>query len=68
MSTNTRTNIVIDQELMNEALELSGLGSRRELVNHALQELVRREKQKQILLLKGKVAWEGNLDDMREIR
>ena len=68
MSTNTRTNIVIDQELMNEALELSGLSSRRELVNHALQELVRREKQKQILLLKGKVAWEGNLDDMREIR
>ncbi|WP_067585785.1 type II toxin-antitoxin system VapB family antitoxin [Endozoicomonas ascidiicola] len=68
MPSDARTNIVIDQDLMNEALELSGLGSRRELVNYALQELVRREKQKKILSLKGKVAWQGSLDDMRETR
>ena len=59
---------VIDQDLMREALELSGLASRRELVNHALLELVRREKQKRLLELKGKVAWEGSLDEMRETR
>ncbi|PJE79881.1 Antitoxin VapB11 [invertebrate metagenome] len=68
MPSHARINIVIDQDLMSEALELSGLGSRRELVNYALQELVSREKQKQILSLKGKVAWVGSLDDMRETR
>ncbi|WP_062270080.1 type II toxin-antitoxin system VapB family antitoxin [Endozoicomonas arenosclerae] len=68
MSGTARTNIVIDQGLMSEALELTGLRSQRELVNYALQELIRREKQKQILSLKGNVAWEGNLDGMRDLR
>lgn len=68
MSTTIRTNIVVDQDLINEALEISGLKSRRELIHHALQELVRREKQKQILTLQGKVDWEGNLDELRKTR
>jgi Arc/MetJ family transcription regulator len=68
MSGTARTNIVIDQKLMSEALELTGFRSQRELVNYALQELIRREKQKQILSLKGNVAWEGNLDGMRYLR
>ncbi|WP_263079934.1 type II toxin-antitoxin system VapB family antitoxin [Endozoicomonas sp. Mp262] len=61
-----RTNIVIDQDLVNEALSLSGLGSRRELIHHALEELVRRKKQQQLLELQGKISWEGDLDQSRD--
>ncbi len=68
MSSTIRTNIVIDQDLMKEALELSGLTSRRELVQHALEELVRRKKQQQWLELFGKASWEGDLEDSRKLR
>ena len=68
MSSTIRTNIVVDQDLVNEALEISGLNSRRELIHHALTELVRREKQKQLLALQGKVAWDGDLDELRKTR
>lgn len=66
MSDTVRTNIVIDKALMEEALTLTGQSTRRELVHFALQELVRRARQKELLSLKGKVEWEGNLDDSRE--
>ncbi|WP_252180293.1 type II toxin-antitoxin system VapB family antitoxin [Endozoicomonas sp. 4G] len=66
--TSIRTNIVIDQELMEEAIALTGHKTRKEVVNFALQELVRRARQKELLSLKGKIDWEGNLDGMRETR
>ncbi|PJE77706.1 Antitoxin VapB11 [invertebrate metagenome] len=68
MPSHIRTNVVVDQDLINEALELSGLGSRRELIHYALEELVRRKKQQQLLDLQGKVAWEGDLDESRALR
>ena len=68
MAAHSRTNIVIDQALVQEALELSGLKTRRELIHHALEELVRREKQKQLLKLYGKVDWSGDLEEMRQSR
>ena len=68
MSSNIRTNVVVDKDLINEALALSGLGSRRELIHHALEELVRRKKQQQLLKLQGKVVWEGDLDESRKLR
>lgn len=60
-----RTNIVIDDELMNDALRLSGLRTKREVVESALRLLVQLKKQEGIRLYRGKLRWEGDLDDMR---
>ena len=59
-----RTNIVIDDQLMKEAMELSGLKTKREVVEHALRRLVRLKKQEKILELRG-IGWDGDLDKMR---
>ena len=64
-SDNVRTNIVLDSKLVEAGLEATGLRTRRELVDFALRELLRHKQQKTILSLKGKVAWEGNLEEMR---
>ena len=63
-----RTNIVIDEKLLKDALEATGLKTRRELVDYALRELLRRESQKKILELKGRINWEGDLSSMRQGR
>lgn len=63
-----RTNIVIDDNLIKEGLACTGLKTKRELVNYALKELVKRKKRKDILELEGKLHWEGNLEEMREKR
>ena len=63
-----RTNIVLDEKLVSEALKLTGLKTQRELVHHALQQLIRREKQVGLLELKGKVRWEGDLSLLRKGR
>ena len=63
-----RTNIVMDESLVREGLKATGLKTRRALVHHALQELVRREKQTGLLKLKGKVQWVGSLTAMRRTR
>ncbi len=63
-----RTNIVLDESLVNAALRATGLKTRRELVDYALRELIRRESQKKILELKGKVSWQGDIKAMRKGR
>ncbi|HZT87617.1 MAG TPA: type II toxin-antitoxin system VapB family antitoxin [Stellaceae bacterium] len=63
-----RTNIEIDDKLMKEAQRLSGLKTKRAVVEAALQMFVRVQRQQDILKLAGKVRWEGNLDEMREGR
>jgi Arc/MetJ family transcription regulator len=63
-----RTNIVIDQRLMSEAMRLTGLPTKKAVVEEALHTLIRLKKQQGILELHGKVRWEGNLDEMREGR
>jgi Arc/MetJ family transcription regulator len=63
-----RTNIVIDEQLMEQCLKLTGLKTRRALVDRALRELLRRENQAKVRELKGKVTWEGDLDEMRKGR
>lgn len=60
-----RTNIVIDDELMAEALKASGLRTKREAVEQGLKLLVRRSRQQEIRKLRGRVKWEGDLDEMR---
>ena len=50
-----RTNIVLNDELVNEAFELTGLRTKRELVHLALQELVRQRRKRDLTELSGKV-------------
>ena len=57
--------VEIDAGILEEAMRLTGINSSEELVTHALQELVKREKRKKILELEGKVAWNGDLSNMR---
>jgi len=63
-----RTNIVLDDELVQLCLELTGLKTRRKLIDYALKELLRHENQKKILELKGSIKWEGNLASWRKGR
>jgi Arc/MetJ family transcription regulator len=63
-----RTNIDIDDDLMEEAQRLSGLKTKRAVIDTALRMFVRVKRQTDILSLPGKVRWEGNLDEMREGR
>lgn len=60
-----RTNIVIDDRLMEEALRLTGLKTKREAVELGLRTLLRLNKQEQIRRFRGKLQWQGDLDAMR---
>jgi Arc/MetJ family transcription regulator len=60
-----RTNIDIDDELMTKAMNLSGLKTKREAVEVALELLVRMKSQEAIRAARGKLRWEGNLEEMR---
>jgi Arc/MetJ family transcription regulator len=63
-----RTNIVIEEELVEAGMKATGIKTRRALVDFALRDLLRRENQRNILELKGKIHWEGNLASMRRKR
>jgi Arc/MetJ family transcription regulator len=60
-----RTNIVIDDTLMKEAIKLTGAKTKKEAVELGLKMLVRIKNQEKIKAYKGKLKWEGDLDDMR---
>jgi Arc/MetJ family transcription regulator len=60
-----RTNISIDDKLMNAALKTSGLSTKKDVVEEALKLLVQVKKQSRLKKLRGKLQWEGNLDEMR---
>ena len=60
-----RTNIVIDDELMDEALKASGLSTKKEAVEAGLKALIKIKSQERIRAFRGKLKWEGDLDDMR---
>lgn len=63
-----RTNIELDEKLVNEAMRLAQKHSKKELVNYALQELVEKFRRRNILQLEGKIAWTGNLAALRKSR
>jgi len=60
-----RTNIVIDDKLMAEALEATGLSTKKDAVEEGLKLLIQKNKQQQIRKLRGKLKWEGDIDEMR---
>jgi Arc/MetJ family transcription regulator len=63
-----RTNIVIDDKLMDDALKATGLSTKKEAVEMGLRTLIRLKKQEKIRKFKGKLSWEGDLSEMRKTR
>lgn len=61
-----RTNIEIHDQLMEEAMQLTKIKTKRALVDAALRSLINTHKIKQLAGLRGKVKWEGDLDQMRK--
>lgn len=59
------TKIIIDEKLMQAALEATGLKKQKEAVELGLKTLIRLHQQEAIKELKGKLPWDGNLDEMR---
>jgi Arc/MetJ family transcription regulator len=60
-----RTNLVLDEHLLEDAVRLSGERTYSATVNRALEEFVRRAKAGRILDLAGRGFWEGDLSEMR---
>jgi Arc/MetJ family transcription regulator len=63
-----RTNVVLDDKLVAQCQAVTGIPTRRALIDHALQELLRHERQKTVLELKGRIGWHGNLSAWRKGR
>lgn len=63
-----RTNVVIDDELIVEALQLSGLPTKKAVVDAALRSFVRLKPQERIRSLRGQLHLEGDLNEMRTAR
>lgn len=60
-----RTNIELDDMLVKEGFKVTGMRTKRDLVNCALEELVKKARRKRMLKLEGKVLWVGSLSRMR---
>jgi Arc/MetJ family transcription regulator len=63
-----RTNIVIDEVLMRDALKATGLKTKREAVEQGLLTLIRLNEQAAIRKYRGRLHWEGDLDELRKSR
>ena len=63
-----RTNVVLDAKLVEDCIKVTGIKTQRALIDHALRELLRHENQTKILDLKGKIHWEGDLNEWRRSR
>jgi Arc/MetJ family transcription regulator len=60
-----RTNIVIDDMLMKQAMQASGLKTKKDVVELGLRTLLRLRNQEKIKAFRGKLDWSGDLDVMR---
>jgi Arc/MetJ family transcription regulator len=63
-----RTNIVLDDELVEEAMRYTGLTTKKGVIEEALRTLVRLKSQESIRSLRGQLRWEGDLNTLRESR
>jgi len=63
-----RTNIVIDEKLMAEALRLTGIRTKRRVVEDSLRLMIQMKHQERIRAARGKLAWSGDLEAMRRDR
>lgn len=63
-----RTNIVIDDDLIRDVLKATGLKTKREAVELGLRSLLRLRSQEEVRKYRGKLHWEGDLEEMRRDR
>ncbi|WP_242632868.1 type II toxin-antitoxin system VapB family antitoxin [Thiothrix fructosivorans] len=61
-----RTNIVIDETLIQSVMQETGLKTKREAVERGLQLLLRLSRQARIREFRGKLQWEGDLEASRQ--
>ena len=60
-----RTNVVLDDKLMARALRASGCSTKRAAIESGLRLLIQVNSQNRLRSLKGKIAWQGDLEEMR---
>ena len=60
-----RTNIILNDSLLNEAMRLTRAKTKKATVDAALRELIASARRRRMLALKGKVKWQGDLSKMR---
>jgi len=60
-----RTNVVIDDDLMESALKASGIKTKKEAIEQGLRLLVQMKSQEKIRKFRGKLKWTGKLEEMR---
>ncbi len=60
-----RTNIVIDDDLMSKALKVSGLPTKKAVIEQALERYIKIRSQGKLKRFRGKLKWEGNINEMR---
>jgi Arc/MetJ family transcription regulator len=63
-----RTNIVLDDELVEEAMRRTGITTKKGVIEEALRTLVRLKAQESVRSLRGQLRWDGDLDSLRESR
>ena len=63
-----RTNVVLDDRLVQEGLRRFKCRSKRELVHLALTELLKSARRRDLLALRGRVTWDGDLAELRRLR
>ena len=63
-----RTNIVLDDKLIERAQKLTGIKTKREVVHEALRTLILLQEQGNIRAVRGKLKWEGDLNEQRSSR
>jgi Arc/MetJ family transcription regulator len=63
-----RTNIVLDEQLVERARKLTGIKTKKELVHEALRALILLSEQANVRDLRGRLTWDGGLDLQRESR
>jgi Arc/MetJ family transcription regulator len=63
-----RTCVVLDEKVIARAKRLTGIKATRQLLDYALRELIRHQRQLDIFKLKGKIDWEGDLAELRRGR
>ncbi len=63
-----RTVIDIEDDVLEKAQKMTGINKKVDIVNYALKKLVEQKELEEILKLKGKIEWTGDLEEMRKER
>lgn len=60
-----KTDIIIDEQLIADAIQATGLKTQQEVIELGLKTLIKLKKQEEIKEFKGKLKWEGSLEEIR---